>query len=121
MPMSGWAQGIQLTSGTVQTEAGAPLPGATVIIKGTYAGNSTNEEGLLQLKADFSKGPVVLLINPKAPLKDPGLSVRGGNCNLLDGQLRYTQKIGEWGASKSRAGPSWPAISLPRTRTRPRP
>ena len=74
--MSGWAQGIQLISGTVQTEASAPLPGATVIIKGTYAGNSTNEEGQFQLKADFSKGPVVLLTNPKDPLKDPGLSVR---------------------------------------------
>ena len=90
LPLSGWAQGIQLISGTVQTEAGIPLPGATVIIKGTYAGNSTNEEGQFQLKADFSKGPVVLLTNSKYPLKDPGLSVRvrGGNRNLLDGQLR---------------------------------
>ena len=60
LPLSGWAQGIQLISGTVQTEAGTPLPGATVIIKGTYTGNSTNEEGQFQLKADFSKGPIVL-------------------------------------------------------------
>jgi iron complex outermembrane receptor protein len=45
LPLGGWAQGPQKVSGTVQTEAGTPLPGATVIIKGTYTGNSTNEEG----------------------------------------------------------------------------
>ena len=63
LPFSSWAQGPQALNGTVQTEAGLPLPGATVIIKGTYNGGSTNEEGQFQIKSDFSKGPVVLSVS----------------------------------------------------------
>ena len=63
LPLCSWAQGPQAISGTVQTEAGTPLPGATVIVKGTYTGSSTNEEGQFQLKADFSKGPVTLTVS----------------------------------------------------------
>ena len=63
LPLSSWAQGPQAISGTVQTEAGTALPGATVILKGTYTGGSTNEEGQFQVKADFSKGPVILLVS----------------------------------------------------------
>ena len=63
LPLSGWAQSPQAVGGTVQTEAGLPLPGATVLVKGTYTGSSTNEEGQFQLKPDFSKGPVVLSIS----------------------------------------------------------
>ena len=55
------AQEIQTLSGTVRTEIGTPLPGATVFVKGSYSGSSTNEEGQFQLKADFSK-PVVLAV-----------------------------------------------------------
>ena len=46
----------------MQTEAGLTLPRAIVILKGTYTGGSTNGEGQLQIKSDFSKGPVVLLV-----------------------------------------------------------
>ena len=63
LPLKSWGQGPQALNGTVQTEAGTPLPGATVILKGTYTGGSTNEEGQFQLKADFSKGPVTLVIS----------------------------------------------------------
>ena len=63
LPLAGWAQGMQAVSGTVQTEAGTPLPGATVFFKGTYTGGSTNEEGQFQVKGDFSKGPLVLNIS----------------------------------------------------------
>ena len=63
LPLSSWAQGPQVLTGTVQTEAGLPLPGATAILKGTYTGGSTNAEGLFQIKADFSKGPVILLVS----------------------------------------------------------
>ena len=63
LPLCSWGQGPQAISGTVQTEAGTPLPGATVIVKGTYTGSSTNEEGQFQLKADFSKGPVTLTVS----------------------------------------------------------
>ena len=57
------AQGLQTVSGTVQTEAGAPLPGATVFFKGTYTGSSTNEEGQFELKGDFAKGVLILSVS----------------------------------------------------------
>lgn len=60
---SSWAQGLQTVSGTVQTEAGTPLPGATVLFKGTYSGGSTNEEGQFSVKGDFSKGVLVLAVS----------------------------------------------------------
>jgi iron complex outermembrane receptor protein len=60
---SSWAQGLQTVNGTVQTEAGTPLPGATVFFKGTYTGNSTNEEGQFQVKGDFSKGVLTLSVS----------------------------------------------------------
>lgn len=63
LTLNGWAQVPQTISGTVQTEAGMPLPGATIFFKGTYNGGSTNEEGQFQLKADFSKGPQTLSIS----------------------------------------------------------
>ena len=63
LPLHSRAQGPQLVNGTVQTEAGLPLPGATVIVKGTYTGGSTNEEGQFQIKADFSKGAVTLAVS----------------------------------------------------------
>ena len=48
----------------------------------------------------------VLLTNSKDPFKDPGLTVRlrGGNRNLLDGQLRYATKIGDRVAFKISGG-----------------
>ncbi|GAB3861058.1 TonB-dependent receptor [Hymenobacter terrigena] len=63
LSLNSWAQVPQTISGTVQTEAGMPLPGATIFFKGTYNGGSTNEEGLFQIKADFSKGPQVLSVS----------------------------------------------------------
>ncbi|HEX8656110.1 MAG TPA: carboxypeptidase-like regulatory domain-containing protein, partial [Hymenobacter sp.] len=47
----------------MQTEAGMPLPGATVFIKDTYKGNSTNEEGQFEIRADFSQGPLTLSVS----------------------------------------------------------
>ena len=63
LSLNSWAQVPQTISGTVQTEAGMPLPGATIFFKGTYNGGSTNEEGQFQIKADFSKGPQVLSVS----------------------------------------------------------
>ena len=63
LPLGSWAQAPQTISGTVQTEAGTALPGATIFFKGAYNGGSTNEEGQFQIKADFSKGPQVLSIS----------------------------------------------------------
>jgi iron complex outermembrane receptor protein len=50
-------------SGIVQTDAGEPLPGATVFVKGTFIGSSTDREGRFQLRADFSEPPVVLSVS----------------------------------------------------------
>lgn len=58
-----WAQEAITVSGVVQTEAGEPLPGATVFIKGTFIGSSTDREGKFQLRADFSAPPVVLSVS----------------------------------------------------------
>jgi TonB-dependent starch-binding outer membrane protein SusC len=42
----------QSISGSVTDEAGAPLPGATVVVKGTTRGTSTNAEGKFVIDAD---------------------------------------------------------------------
>ncbi len=63
LPLRSWAQGAQMVNGTVQTEAGTPLPGATVFFKGTYTGTSTNEEGQFQVKGDFAKGIQTLVVS----------------------------------------------------------
>ena len=49
--------------GVVLTTAGDPLPGATVFIKGTYIGTSTNQEGRFKLNGSFVNGPVELLVS----------------------------------------------------------
>ena len=62
LPLSGWAQYIQTIKGTVQDEAGRPLPGVTVLIRGTGTGDATNDQGKFELKVDFAKTPVVLIV-----------------------------------------------------------
>ena len=63
LSFSSRAQVPQTISGIVQTEAGMPLPGATILLKGAYNGGSTNEEGQFQIKVDFSKGPQALSVS----------------------------------------------------------
>ena len=63
LPGLAQAQQEAVVAGTVQAESGLALPGATVFVKGTYVGNSTNEEGQFQLKVAFDKGPVVLSVS----------------------------------------------------------
>lgn len=58
----GLAQTNTSISGTVRTDAGDPLAGATVFLKGTYLGTTTNSEGQFVLPvADASKTPLVLV------------------------------------------------------------
>jgi iron complex outermembrane receptor protein len=46
--------------GTVQTDSGEPLPGATVFIKGTYIGGTTNSDGMFRLQVpNESRLPVL--------------------------------------------------------------
>ena len=49
--------------GSVLTDAGDPLPGATVFIKGTYNGTSTNQDGHFDLTGSFANGPLELLVS----------------------------------------------------------
>jgi len=58
-----WAQDAISITGTVQTEAGEPLPGATIFIKGTFIGSSTDRDGKFALKADFTEPPVVISVS----------------------------------------------------------
>ncbi|MCB2380021.1 TonB-dependent receptor [Hymenobacter sp. BT635] len=58
-----WAQDDVTVSGVVQTETGEALPGATVFVKGTFIGSSTDRDGKFQLRADFSTPPVVLSVS----------------------------------------------------------
>ncbi|GAA4017107.1 TonB-dependent receptor [Hymenobacter fastidiosus] len=57
------AQNAISISGVVQTEAGEPLPGATVFIKGTFIGSSTDRDGKFVLKADFTEPPVIISVS----------------------------------------------------------
>ncbi|MET4075525.1 TonB-dependent receptor [Hymenobacter sp. UYCo722] len=63
LPLSGWAQNLQTVKGTVQDEEGRPLPGVTVLIRGTGTGDATNDQGNFELKVDFAKAPVVLVVS----------------------------------------------------------
>ncbi|OON70789.1 TonB-dependent receptor [Hymenobacter sp. CRA2] len=49
--------------GIVRNDAGQPIPGATVFLKGTLIGTGTNREGQFSLPADFSNGPVVISVS----------------------------------------------------------
>ncbi|TGE05484.1 TonB-dependent receptor [Hymenobacter fodinae] len=58
-----WAQEAALISGTIQNTAGEPVPGATIFIRGTFIGTSTDREGKFTLRADFGEAPVVLSVS----------------------------------------------------------
>jgi iron complex outermembrane receptor protein len=49
--------------GTVLTENGETLPGATVFIKGSFIGTSTDAKGHFSLDLSFEGGPVTLVIS----------------------------------------------------------
>jgi len=57
------AQNTREFSGTVQTDAGDPLPGATVFIKGTYIGSTTNGAGMFRLLVPMTVLPAPLSVS----------------------------------------------------------
>ncbi|GAB3827467.1 TonB-dependent receptor [Hymenobacter jeollabukensis] len=57
------AQSEAGVGGVVRNDAGQPIPGATVFLKGTLIGTGTNREGQFSLPADFSDGPVVISVS----------------------------------------------------------
>lgn len=78
---SAWAQTDASLAGVVQTEAGTPLPGATVFLKGTYLGSSTNEEGRFEIKGVQNRFPAILVVsfvgyeNQQLSLAQPDLNL----------------------------------------------
>ncbi|WP_262920513.1 carboxypeptidase-like regulatory domain-containing protein [Hymenobacter sp. 5516J-16] len=58
-----FAQELGTVAGLVQDQAGEPMPGATIFIRGTFVGTSTNREGKFLLRTDFNQGPVVLSVS----------------------------------------------------------
>ncbi|SET92535.1 TonB-dependent receptor [Hymenobacter actinosclerus] len=61
--LAGRAQESAAVSGSVLTDTGQPLPGATIFIRGTFIGTSTNRDGSFLMRADFSNGPVTLAVS----------------------------------------------------------
>ncbi len=61
LPFGGWAQSEPTLAGTVQTESGTALAGATVLLKGSTLGGSTNQEGRFIVKVPSF--PAVVLVS----------------------------------------------------------
>ncbi|WP_281261174.1 carboxypeptidase-like regulatory domain-containing protein [Flavobacterium album] len=55
--LSAWAQDVTQVTGTITDEAGMPVPGATVMEKGTQNGTSTDIDG----KFTINVGPTAVL------------------------------------------------------------
>ncbi|WP_210521810.1 SusC/RagA family TonB-linked outer membrane protein [Hymenobacter terricola] len=61
LPSAAWAQASRTVSGTVTSEAGEPLPGVTVIVKGTTVGATTNVVGEYSL--NVPEGVTTLVVS----------------------------------------------------------
>jgi iron complex outermembrane receptor protein len=95
LSLTGQAQSGASLAGTVQTEAGTPLPGATVFLKGTYLGGSTNEEGRFEVKGVQNRFPAVLIVSFLG-YENQELSVNQADNNLevtLRPTTLLTQKV----------------------------
>ncbi|MCA8832413.1 TonB-dependent receptor [Hymenobacter pini] len=70
--------------GQVLNDKGEALPGATVFIKGTFIGTSTDQQGSFRLDASFENGPVTLVFSyvgyetREIKLEAPELSINVG-------------------------------------------
>ncbi|TGE18354.1 TonB-dependent receptor [Hymenobacter elongatus] len=49
--------------GTVLSTTGEPLPGATIFVKGSFVGTSTNQLGQFHMTTNLSQGPITLVIS----------------------------------------------------------
>lgn len=54
---------VKSVSGSVLDDDGQGLPGATVFIKGSFIGTSTDSQGNYSLDVDFANGPVTLVFS----------------------------------------------------------
>jgi iron complex outermembrane receptor protein len=62
VPAAGTDPAEASIGGVILTDAGEPLPGATIFIKGTYIGTSTDQQGKFRLNATFDGNPVELSV-----------------------------------------------------------
>lgn len=81
-----WAQQKMIT-GTVTDENAQPLPGVSVIIKGTTNGTSTNEDGKYSIQADQSQVLIFSFIGTASQ------EVNIGNKNLIDIKLFSDEEV----------------------------
>lgn len=61
LPAAMYAQKSKTVSGTVKDATGAPIVGATVVIKGTTIGTLTNQEGKFSISVPEGKGSVLVI------------------------------------------------------------
>jgi len=103
LPFGSFAQSGAVVAGTVQSEAGEPLPGVTVFFKGTSAGTTTDDRGAFSLKADFSRGPLTLVVSyvgfqsQELPVSgpNPALAVRLKTGTMLDQVVVSASRVAE--------------------------
>ncbi|MGY3091306.1 TonB-linked SusC/RagA family outer membrane protein [Hymenobacter sp. UYAg731] len=60
LPAAAWAQAGRTVSGTVTSDKGEPLPGVTVIVKGTTVGATTNAAGIYTLSVPEGQNTLVI-------------------------------------------------------------
>ena len=60
LPAEAWAQAGRTVSGTVTSDNGEPLPGVTVIVKGTTVGATTNAAGVYSLAVPEGQNTLVI-------------------------------------------------------------
>jgi TonB-linked SusC/RagA family outer membrane protein len=60
MPAAAWAQAGRTVTGTVTSDNGEPLPGVTVIVKGTTVGATTNAAGVYTLSVPDGTNTLVI-------------------------------------------------------------
>ena len=60
LPAEAWAQAGRTVTGTVTSDAGEPLPGVTVIVKGTTVGATTNAAGVYSLAVPEDQNTLVI-------------------------------------------------------------
>ena len=77
----------RLLTGMVRTEADDPLPGATLMLKGTFTGSSTNADGEFKLSLPADANPASATISVAYPgfetLEIPLSAISGGPLDLV--------------------------------------
>jgi TonB-linked SusC/RagA family outer membrane protein len=82
LPGATQAQSTRIVSGVITSENGEPLPGATVMVKGTNAGTATNGQGMYSLSVPDGAGTLVV-----SSIGYNKLEVPIGASNTLDAKL----------------------------------